>query len=170
MQRISLINDKNQDQWILPSNLIGSAPIAFNICVIGDSDVLYLQFFRKTEVFRGVCRLVMCLKVSGRIFFSENTWITMKKILAIAEKNEKPEVFAEEATNFPRRTFEAFMDWKTLSKFSQDFFLSENAWITMQRIPSGQEKNLNLSSSREGRWFLPEVKAFRSVYRFNIFF
>ena len=42
MQRISLINNKNQDQWIMPFNLICSAPIAFNICAIRKTDVLYL--------------------------------------------------------------------------------------------------------------------------------
>ena len=68
MQRITLINDNNQDQWIMPSNLIRSAPIAFDICAIRNTDVLYLQFFRITEVLRGVCRLGMCLKISGRIF------------------------------------------------------------------------------------------------------
>ena len=55
MQRISLINEKNQNQWILPFNLIRSAPIAFDIYAIGGSGVLYLQFFRETEVLREVC-------------------------------------------------------------------------------------------------------------------
>ena len=45
MQRISVINENNQNQWTFPFNLIRSAPIAFEICAIGDSDVLYLQFF-----------------------------------------------------------------------------------------------------------------------------
>ena len=42
MQRLSLINEKHQIQWIMPFNLIRSAPIAFDICAIGDSGVLHL--------------------------------------------------------------------------------------------------------------------------------
>ena len=68
MQKISLINEKNQLQWIMPFNLIRSAPIAFDIYAIRGSRVLYLKFFREKEVLRGICRLLMCLKISGRIF------------------------------------------------------------------------------------------------------
>ena len=76
----------------MPSNLIGSAPIAFNICAILNTDVLYLQFFRKTEVLRGVCRLVRCLKISGEMFsFGKHM-----------NYNEKPEAFAGTTMIFPR--------------------------------------------------------------------
>ena len=115
-------------------NLTRSAPIAFNICAIRGSSVLYLTFFREEEVLRGVCRLVMCLKISGRIFLSENAWITMN-----CGKELKTSNVRERGYDFPpnQTPSEAFMNWKILSKFSQDFCRSENASIIMQRILSG---------------------------------
>ena len=56
---------------MMPSNLIRSATIVFDICAIGGSGVLHRQFFREMEVLRSVCRPVMCLKISGRSFSFE---------------------------------------------------------------------------------------------------
>ena len=53
----------------MPINIIRSAPIVFDIRATGGSGIWNLQFLRQTEVLRGVCRLVMCLKISERFVF-----------------------------------------------------------------------------------------------------
>ena len=73
----------------------------------------------------------------------------MKRILVIAEKNKKPEALAEEAMIFPRIKGLSKRLWT--GKLYRNFRLSENAWITKQRILFGQEKNIKYKRSREGR-------------------
>ena len=45
MQKISLINDKNQEQSVMPPNLIGSTSILFDIRAAEGSGVWYVRFF-----------------------------------------------------------------------------------------------------------------------------